>query len=47
MAIYSTLHALLEDDLVSVQTVQNPDKPSKKVYSINENGRWTPQHWIE
>jgi PadR family transcriptional regulator AphA len=46
-SIYSTLHALLEDDLVSVQAVHHPDKPSKKVYSINEKGRRTLQHWIE
>jgi DNA-binding PadR family transcriptional regulator len=46
-SIYSTLHALLEDDLVSVRVVQNPDKPSKKVYSINEKGRRTLQQWIE
>jgi DNA-binding PadR family transcriptional regulator len=46
-SIYSTLHALLEDDLVSVKEVRHPDKPSKKVYSINEKGCRTLQHWIE
>jgi DNA-binding PadR family transcriptional regulator len=46
-SIYSTLHALLEDDLVSVKVVNHPDKPSKKVYSINDKGRRTLQHWIE
>ena len=46
-SIYSTLHALLRDGLVSVKVVQNPDKPSKKIYSINEKGRQTLQHWIE
>jgi DNA-binding PadR family transcriptional regulator len=46
-SIYSTLHALLEDDLVSVRVVQNPDKPSKKIYSINEKGRRTLRHWFQ
>jgi DNA-binding PadR family transcriptional regulator len=46
-SIYSTLHALLEDGLVSVKQVHHPDKPSKKVYSINEKGCRTLQHWIE
>ena len=46
-SIYSALHALLEDDLVSVTMVHHPGKPSKKVYSINEKGRRTLQHWIE
>jgi PadR family transcriptional regulator AphA len=46
-SIYSTLHALLEDDLVSVKAVHHPDRPSKKVYSINEKGRRALQRWIE
>jgi len=46
-SIYSALHALLEDELVSVESVHHPDKPSKKIYSINEKGRRTLQHWIE
>jgi len=45
-SIYSALHALLEDGLVSVQTVRHPNKPDRKVYTINNGGQHTLQHWL-
>jgi PadR family transcriptional regulator AphA len=45
--IYPALHALLEDGLVSVDVIASPDRPPRKVYSINEKGLDALQEWIE
>jgi DNA-binding PadR family transcriptional regulator len=45
--IYPTLHTLLENDLVTVDVISRPDRPAKKVYSINEKGRQTLRAWIK
>jgi PadR family transcriptional regulator AphA len=45
--IYPALHALLEDGLVTVNVVSRPDRPPRKVYRINENGRQKLNEWIE
>jgi PadR family transcriptional regulator AphA len=45
--IYSTLHALLEEGLLSVEVVPHHNKPSRKVYSITEAGRQTWQEWAD
>lgn len=43
--IYSTLHALLEEGLVTVEVVPHHNKPSRKVYSITQVGRQKWQEW--
>jgi PadR family transcriptional regulator AphA len=44
-SIYSTLHALLEDGLVTVQVIPQQVKPARKVYSISDAGRRLLQKW--
>jgi DNA-binding PadR family transcriptional regulator len=44
--IYPALHALLEDDLVTVEVVPHPSKPPRKVYTITEAGRQAVEEWI-
>jgi len=45
--IYSTLHALLEDGLVTVKVVSRQNKPPRKVYSIAEVGRQALHQWAD
>jgi DNA-binding PadR family transcriptional regulator len=45
--IYSTLHALLEDGLVTVELVPQRNKPPRKVYSITEMGEQTLHRWAD
>jgi PadR family transcriptional regulator AphA len=45
-SVYPTLHALLKDELVDVEVIQNEDKPPRKVYSITGPGRQALQEWI-
>ncbi|RLC67787.1 MAG: hypothetical protein DRI48_01365 [Chloroflexi bacterium] len=45
-SVYPALHALLEEKLVTVNAVQNEDKPPRKVYSITEAGRRALEEWI-
>jgi len=45
-AIYPALHALLENEQVSVEVVSRPDRPPRKLYSITETGRQTLGEWI-
>ena len=44
--IYSTLHALLKDDLVTVKVIPHQNKPPSKVYSITEAGRQELHEWV-
>lgn len=46
-SLYPTLHALLEDGLVTVAVTPRQEKPSRKVYSITEAGRQALQEWID
>jgi len=46
-SVYPALHALLEDGLVSVEVLHNDDKPSRKVYSITEEGKRVLLEWIK
>jgi DNA-binding PadR family transcriptional regulator len=43
--IYSTLHALLDDGQVTVETVPQQGKPTRKVYSVTEAGKRVLQEW--
>jgi PadR family transcriptional regulator AphA len=45
--IYPTLHSLLEHDLVTVDVVSHPDKPPRKVYTVNKRGRQRLREWME
>jgi DNA-binding PadR family transcriptional regulator len=45
-SVYSSLHALLEDDLVDVEVIQNEDRPTRKVYSVTEAGTRVLREWI-
>ena len=45
--IYPTLHALLKDELVTVDIVSHQDKPPRKIYSVNEQGRQALQAWLK
>jgi DNA-binding PadR family transcriptional regulator len=44
--IYPALHALLKDDLVSVEVVPHPSRPARKIYTITEVGKRALQEWI-
>jgi DNA-binding PadR family transcriptional regulator len=44
--IYPALHALLKDDLVTVEVVPHPSRPARKIYTITEAGRQFLQNWI-
>jgi PadR family transcriptional regulator AphA len=46
-SIYSNLHALLNDGLVTVEVIPHPNKPARKVYSIAEPGRQVLQEWAK
>jgi DNA-binding PadR family transcriptional regulator len=45
--IYPTLHTLLKDELVTVNVESHQDKPLRKIYSINEQGRQALQAWLK
>jgi PadR family transcriptional regulator AphA len=45
-SIYPALHALLDDDLVTVEVVARPDKPPRKIYAITEAGERALQDWV-
>jgi DNA-binding PadR family transcriptional regulator len=44
--IYPTLHALLEDDLVTVEVVPQPNRPARKVYTITTAGNQALHDWV-
>jgi PadR family transcriptional regulator AphA len=46
-SIYPALHALLTDNLVTVDVVYRQDRPPRKVYSITEAGKQVFQEWID
>jgi DNA-binding PadR family transcriptional regulator len=43
--IYPALHALHQDDLVTVEVVPHPSRPARKIYAITEAGRQALQEW--
>ncbi len=45
-SLYPSLHALLKDGLVTREVVANQDRPSRKIYSITEEGEKTLQAWL-
>jgi DNA-binding PadR family transcriptional regulator len=45
-SLYPALHALLEDDLVTVEILSRLDKPPRKIYTITEKGRQALQEWM-
>jgi PadR family transcriptional regulator AphA len=46
-SLYPALHALRNDDLVTVHEEDRPGRPARKIYSITEAGRQALQEWIE
>lgn len=46
-SLYPTLHALLEEDLVSVNVEPGNGKPSRKLYSVTEAGREYLNAWLK
>jgi PadR family transcriptional regulator AphA len=45
-SLYPALHALHKEGLVTVDVRAQQGKPSRKVYSITEDGRQTLEQWI-
>jgi PadR family transcriptional regulator AphA len=45
--IYSSLRVLLQEGLVTMEVVPQENRPSRKVYSITEEGRQVLQEWAE
>jgi len=46
-SLYPALHALLEDDLVTVEVVSRQNKPPRKIYSITEAGGQVLGEWMD
>ena len=46
-SLYPALHALQEDDLVTVDVDNRERKPSRKVYSITDAGKRNLKQWID
>jgi PadR family transcriptional regulator AphA len=46
-SLYPALHALLKDNLVTVDVDVRPGKPSRKIYAITDAGRQVLQQWID
>jgi DNA-binding PadR family transcriptional regulator len=43
--IYPALHDLLDEGLVTVDVITSSDRPPRKVYNINEDGREVLEEW--
>jgi PadR family transcriptional regulator AphA len=46
-SLYPALHALLKDDLVTVEVVPCEDKPPRKIYTITEAGKYILREWMD
>jgi len=46
-SLYPALHALLNDNLVTVEVVTHESKPPSKVYSITQRGRQVLKEWVQ
>jgi DNA-binding PadR family transcriptional regulator len=44
--IYPALHALRQDELVTVEVVPHPSRPARKIYTITEVGKQALEQWI-
>ena len=44
--IYPALHALLKDNLATVEVVPHPNRPARRIYTITEAGKQALQEWI-
>ena len=44
--IYPALHALLKDELVTVEVVSRESKPPRKIYSITKEGEQALREWL-
>lgn len=45
-SLYPALHALLEDDLATMEVVSRQDKPPRKIYNITDAGTQALQEWM-
>jgi PadR family transcriptional regulator AphA len=45
--LYPTLHALLEDALVTMEVVPGEGRPPRKIYTITDAGRRALQRWMD
>ena len=45
-SLYPSLHALLEDGLVTMEVVARQDRPPRKIYTITEAGEEALQTWL-
>jgi DNA-binding PadR family transcriptional regulator len=45
-SLYPSLHALLRDDLVTMEVVARQDRPPRKIYTITEAGEEALQAWL-
>ena len=45
-SLYPALHAMLEDDLVTVEVIPRQNKPPRKIYTITEVGKQTLRKWV-
>jgi DNA-binding PadR family transcriptional regulator len=45
-SLYSSLHALLRDGLVTMEVIASQDRPSRKIYSITEAGEEALRAWL-
>ena len=46
-SLYPILRALLQEELVTVETIPGLDRPPRKIYTITEAGRQELQVWLE
>jgi DNA-binding PadR family transcriptional regulator len=46
-SLYPSLHALLDDGMVTMEVVARPDRPPRKIYSITEAGEEALQVWLD
>lgn len=46
-SIYPALHALLRDDLATVEILAFPNKPPRKIYSITDKGQCALGEWLQ
>ena len=46
-SIYPALHALLKDDLATVEVFSFANKPPRKIYSITEKGQRVLKEWLQ
>ena len=45
-SLYPSLHALLEDGLVTMEVAARQDRPPRKIYTITEAGKEALQTWL-